>query len=150
MNIMNVTEHLFNPLVFWENEEKRREAQRKKSATATATARLPFGHFPPCAKALCPMMPQPIWSWGHSDTFSARCAGRRHIGDILRRQDKVAFIKSQPRAQKHTLSSHAHIHKRCAAARWDQCTIHSADTSGALAVFIYLARMEMCQRADFC
>lgn len=97
--------------------KKRRETQRKKSATATA--RLPFGHFPPCAKALCPMMPQPVWSWCHSDTFSARCAGRRHIGDILHRQDKVAFIKSEPRTQKHTLRSHAHIHKRCA------CTLRS-------------------------
>lgn len=148
MNTMNVTEHLFNPLVFWENEEKKKRDTEEKNQQQQQPAFL-LAIFPPCAKALCPMMPQPMWSWCHSDTSSARCTGRRHIGDILHRQDKVAFIKSEPRTQKHTLSSHAHIHKRCAA-RWDQCTIHSADTSGALAVFIYLARMEMCQRADFC
>lgn len=31
MNIMNVTEHLFNPLVFWENEEKKGERHRGKN-----------------------------------------------------------------------------------------------------------------------
>lgn len=89
--------------------KKRRETQRKKSATARA--RLPFGHFPRCTKALCPMMPQPMWSWCHSDTFSALHAGRRHFGDILHRQDKVAFIKSEPCTRKQTLTSHAHIQR---------------------------------------
>lgn len=31
-NIMNVTEHLFNPLAFWENEKRARETERTEQS----------------------------------------------------------------------------------------------------------------------
>lgn len=43
MNIMNVTEHLFNPLVFWENEEKKeRDTEEKISNSNSPPSLWPF------------------------------------------------------------------------------------------------------------
>lgn len=41
MNIMNVTEHLFNPLALWENEKKERDTEDR----STTAALLPFSLF---------------------------------------------------------------------------------------------------------